>query len=384
LPYQATTPMTAGPARQALPNRRIAVVLGLGLVLTGCGSDYPLGEAQRQAAENNSSNLSGTVTGGGSSAQNSAMNAWIGGFATMHPKVQVQYASVGSGAGRSGLLAGATNFAGSDAYLKDSEVARSQETCGPAGAINIPTYISPISVAFNLPGIAELNFDAETVAKIFGGKITSWQDPAIKALNPGVSIPDVPMTAVARSDDSGTTENFSDYLHAAAPENWTHDPSGSWPGGLGSEQAQGNSGVVTTVARTVGAVTYADDSLVDMTLGKGKLRVGDSFVAVSGESAAIAVTASHRVPGRGGNDIALELDRSTTKPGAYPLVLVSYFIVCSGYTDPNTVELVKAFGHYIVSEEGQAVAADSAKSAPMPEELAADAAKAIDSIALRP
>lgn len=384
MPYQAKNPMAAVPVFQALPKRRIAAVLGLGLVLTGCGADYPLGEAQRQAAENNSSTLSGTVTGGGSSAQNSAMNAWIGGFATMHPKVQVQYASVGSGAGRAGLLAGATNFAGSDAYLKESEVARSQETCGPEGAINIPTYISPISVAFNLPGVKELNFDAATIAKIFSGKITSWQDPAIKALNPDVKIPDVPMTAVARSDDSGTTENFTDYLHAAAPENWEHDPSGSWPGGLGSEQAQGNSGVVTTVARTEGAVTYADDSLVDKTLGKGKLRVGDSFVAVSGESAAIAVTASHRVPGRGANDIALELDRSTTKAGAYPLVLVSYFIVCSGYTDPNTVELVKAFGHYVVSDEGQRVAADSAKSAPMPAELADDAAKAIDSITQRP
>lgn len=384
MPYQAKNPMAAVPVFQALPKRRIAAVLGLGLVLTGCGADYPLGEAQRQAAENNSSTLSGTVTGGGSSAQNSAMNAWIGGFATMHPKVQVQYASVGSGAGRAGLLAGATNFAGSDAYLKESEVARSQETCGPEGAINIPTYISPISVAFNLPGVKELNFDAATIAKIFSGKITSWQDPAIKALNPDVKIPDVPMTAVARSDDSGTTENFTDYLHAAAPENWEHDPSGSWPGGLGSEQAQGNSGVVTTVARTEGAVTYADDSLVDKTLGKGKLRVGDSFVAVSGESAAIAVTASHRVPGRGANDIALELDRSTTKAGAYPLVLVSYFIVCSGYTDPNTVELVKAFGHYVVSDEGQRVAADSAKSAPMPAELADDAAKAIESITQRP
>ncbi|MFL4479194.1 phosphate ABC transporter substrate-binding protein PstS [Paeniglutamicibacter sp. ORCA_105] len=384
MPHQAKNPMPAVPVLHTLPKRRIAAVLGLGMVLTGCGADYPLGEAQRQAAENNTSNLSGTVTGGGSSAQNSAMNAWIGGFATMHPKVQVQYASVGSGAGRAGLLAGATNFAGSDAYLKESEVARSQETCGPEGAINIPTYISPISVAFNLPGVKELNFDAATIAKIFGGKITSWQDPAIKALNPGVAIPDVPLTAVARSDDSGTTENFTDYLHAAAPENWEHDPSGSWPGGLGSEQAQGNSGVVTTVARTEGAVTYADDSLVDKTLGKGKLQVGDSFVAVSGESAAIAVTASHRVPGRGANDIALELDRSTTKAGAYPLVLVSYFIVCSGYTDPNTVELVKAFGHYVVSDEGQKVAADSAKSAPMPKELAEDAAKAIDSITQRP
>ena len=384
MPHQAHQPMATFHVLRAAPQLRIALMLGLGLLLTGCGADYPLGDAQRQAAENNTSHLSGTLTGGGSSAQNSAMNAWIGGFATQHPKVQVQYASVGSGAGRAGLLAGATLFAGSDAYLKESEVARSQQTCGPEGAINIPVYISPISIAFNLPGIKELDFDAATIAKIFSGTITSWQDPAIKALNPDASLPDVPMTVVARSDDSGTTENFTDYLHAAAPESWTHDPSGSWPGGLGTEQAQGNSGVVTTVARTEGAVTYADDSLVDATLGKGTLKVGDSFVPVSGKSAAIAVSASHRVPGRHGNDIALELDRTTTKPGAYPLVLVSYFIVCSGYTDPNSLELVKAFGHYIVSDEGQKVAADSAKSAPMPEDLAAEAAAAIDSITLRP
>ena len=384
MPHQAKTRAHHRLARHTPVLRGIGLSLGAGLLLTGCGADYPLGEAQRQAAQNNTSKLSGTVTGGGSSAQNSAMNAWIGGFATMNPKVQVQYASVGSGAGRAGLLAGATTFAGSDAYLKESEVADSQETCGPAGAINIPTYISPISVAFNLPRIKALTFDAQTLAQILSGTLTSWQDPAIKALNPDTKIPDVPMTAVARSDDSGTTENFTDYLHAAAPEDWKHDPSGSWPGGLGSEQAQGNSGVVTTVARTPGALTYADDSLVDESLGKAKLRVGETDVAVSGESAALAVTASQRTPGRGEHDIALDLDRKTTKAGAYPLVLVSYFIVCSTYSDPNTVELIKAFGNYIVSDEGQQVAADSAKSAPMPTELAAEAAAAIESITLRP
>ena len=80
------------------------------------------------------------------------MNAWAIGFSTQHPKAQVQYASVGSGAGRGELLAGATQFAGSDAFLKDEELQQSQETCGPDGAINIPAYISPISIAFNLPG----------------------------------------------------------------------------------------------------------------------------------------------------------------------------------------------------------------------------------------
>src|SRR5699024_3840663 len=112
---------------------------------------------------------------------------------------------------------------------------------------------------------------------------------------PGLELPDIPLTAVARSDDSGTTENFTDYLHATAPGTWTDNPSGSWPSKIGIEQAQGNSGVVTTVSRTPGAVTYADDSLVDKTLGKGKLLVGDSFVEVSGAAASIAVSASTRV-----------------------------------------------------------------------------------------
>ncbi|GAA3325999.1 phosphate ABC transporter substrate-binding protein PstS [Paeniglutamicibacter sulfureus] len=371
-------------ARSGIRMGSIASVLGLTLLLAGCGSDYPLGEAQKEAAQRNPSTMSGTLTGGGSTAQNSAMNAWTNGFAFLHPRVQVQYASVGSGAGRAGLLAGATQFAGSDAFLKEEEVAKSQEACGPQGAINIPAYISPISIAFNLPGIKELNFDAQTIAGIFAGNITSWQDPAIKALNPDVALPDIPMTEVARSDDSGTTENFTEYLHAAAPEQWPHEPDGSWPTGLATEQAQGNSGVVTTVARTPGALTYADDSLVDQTLGKGKLRVGDSFVEVSGEAASIAVGASKRVEGRHENDIALELDRTTTEPGAYPLVLVSYFIVCSGYTDPTTLDLVKTFGYYVVSDEGQQVASDSAKSAPMPDSLAREARQAIDSISLRP
>ncbi len=88
-------------------------------------------------------------------------------------------------------------------------------------------------MAFNLPGVQSLNLDAPTVARIFNGQITSWQDEAIAKLNPGVKIPDVPMTVVVRSDDSGTTENFTEYLHEAAPQQWKSDPSGSWPSAPG-------------------------------------------------------------------------------------------------------------------------------------------------------
>ncbi|WP_431712023.1 phosphate ABC transporter substrate-binding protein PstS [Glutamicibacter uratoxydans] len=382
----------AGAAAQSRPSRWPsrtrwalavpALLLSTGL-LAGCGNDYPLGDAQREAAENNTSSLNGTITGGGSTAQNAAMNAWTTSFSSVHPRVQVQYASVGSGAGRAGLLAGGTEFAGSDAYLKDEEVADSIARCGADGAINIPAYISPITVAFNLPGVSSLNFDADAVAKIFSGEITSWQDPAIAELNPGVELPDVPMTVVVRSDDSGTTENFTEYLHAAAEEHWGHEPSGSWPGGTRVEQAQGNSGVVTTVVRTAGAITYADDSLVDSSLGKAALKVGEGFVGVSGEAAALAVQDADRVEGRGPHDVSLHLNRTTETPGAYPLVMVSYFILCSSYEDSQRLELLKEFAHYVVSDAGQQAAADSAKSAPMPATLARDAAEAVDSITVR-
>ncbi|WP_434994095.1 phosphate ABC transporter substrate-binding protein PstS [Arthrobacter sp. Ld5] len=373
------------PAPASRRQHRFLALTGLTvstILLTGCGSDYPLGEEQRRAAEQNTSTLEGTLTGGGSTAQNSAMTAWRAGFSALHPDVQVQYASVGSGAGRAGIIEGATEFAASDAYLQDEEIEDVQATCGPGGAINIPAYISPITIAFNLPGIETLNVDAETIARLFRSEITRWDDPALQALNPGVDLPDLRVTVVSRSDDSGTTENFTEYLHDAAPEVWTDDPDGSWPGSLRNENAQGNTGVVSTVVRTEGAITYADDSLVDETLGKGVLKVGEEFVPVSASAAATAVSVAHRVEGRGEHDIALELDRTTTEPGAYPLVLVSYLIYCSSYADATAAELVKTFGLFVVSPEGQRIASDSAKSSPMPAELAQEAQEAIDSISV--
>ena len=366
------------------PVRTLAVVTAAVLALSACGSDYPLGDEQRKAAESSTSTLSGILSGSGSSAQGPAMDAWIAGFGILHPKVQLQYSPDGSGAGRSALLAGAVNFAGSDAYLQDEEIAEAKEVCGPEGAMDIPAYISPIAVAFNLPGIDSLNLDAATIAGMFRGEIDRWNDPAIGGQNPGVDLPDLPITPVSRADDSGTTENFTEYLHAAAPEAWPDSPSGTWPSGTGGENAQGSSGVVSTVTRTEGAVTYADDSVIDSSMGTVNLLVGGEYVPISAEGASIAVEQSTRVAGRGPHDIALELDRTTTAPGAYPLVLVSYQIYCSAYENPDIVELVKAFGLYVVSNEGQAASEEAAKSAPLPAALADQAREAIESITTLP
>lgn len=352
----------------------------LALTVTACGSDYPLGPEQEAAALNASSDLSGAITGSGSSAQGPAMDVWKADFGALNPQAQVQYSPDGSGAGRGAFLAGAVDFAGSDAYLSDEELEQSREVCGPDGAFNIPAYVSPISIAFNLPGITELNLDAETIARIFRGEITQWNDPAIAEQNDGVNLPDIRIAPVSRADDSGTTENFTDYLHAVVPEVWTDEPSGTWPGSLEGENAKGNSGVVSTVSSTEGAITYADDSAVGPPLGRANLLVGDTYVPVSAEAAAAAVDIASPVEGREDFDIALELDRTTTEPGVYPLILISYHIYCTTYEDASTAEVVKAFGSYAVSPEGQQAAADAAKSAPISERLSQRATEAIDTI----
>ncbi|MFP5315043.1 MAG: phosphate ABC transporter substrate-binding protein PstS [Actinomycetes bacterium] len=358
----------------------LAVTCAAGLSVASCGSDYPLGPAQEAAAENASSSLSGTITGAGSSAQGPAMNAWQAEFATIHPDVRVQYSPDGSGAGRGALLAGAVDFAGSDASVNEDELEESRKVCGPDGAFNIPAYVAPISIAFNLPGIEELNLDAATIAGIFRGEVTRWDDPAITGQNGDIELPDLPITPVSHSDDSGTTENFSDYLHAVVPDIWTDEADGTFPSGLAGENAKGNAGVVSTVSGTEGAVTYADDSAVGPPLGKANLLVGDEYVAVSPEAAAAAVDVAEPVEGRAEFDIALNLDRKTTAPGAYPLVLVSYHIYCSTYGDEETANLVRTFGTFVVSEEGQQAAAEAVGSAPISASLSKRAAEAISTI----
>lgn len=357
----------------------LSLTLGVTLALTACGSDYPLGPEQEAAARSGDTSLRGAVTASGSSAQGPAIDAWRAGFSALYPRAQVQYSPDGSGAGRGALLAGAVGFAGSDAYLSDEELVDSTEACGPDGAFDIPAYVSPISVAFNLPGISTLNLDAATVARIFRGEITTWDDPAIAAQN-DVDLPALPIAAVSRSDDSGTTENFTDYLHAVVPEIWTEEADGTWPSGLANENAKGNAGVVSTVAATVGAVTYADDSAVGEPLGRVALKVGGDYVEVSSEAAAAAVDLADRVPGRKDHDIALDLDRTTSEPGVYPLVLVSYHVYCSRYENEATAAVVRAFGTYAVSEEGQQGAAGAAKSSPISPELSRQATDAIASI----
>jgi phosphate transport system substrate-binding protein len=351
------------------------VAVTAALALSSCASN----EAGA-SPEESASTLSGNLVGAGASSQDAAQQSWIAGFQTANPDVTIDYDPSGSGAGRETFLEGASDFAGSDRAFDDEEVAAGGfAKCAPdTSIVELPLYVSPIAVIFNLDGVDELNLDAATIAGIFAGTITNWNDPAIAAANEGTTLPDLAITPVHRSDDSGTTENFTEYLGAAAADVWTWEADGVWPF-EGGEAAQGTSGVVDAVTNGTGTIGYADASRAG-DLGTVAVQVGDEFVPYSPEAAAAIVDASPFVEGRSEGDLAIEIDRTSEEAGVYPIVLVSYLIACQEYADPANVELVKAYLGYIASEDGQAVSAEDAGSAPISETLREKVVAAIDSI----
>ena len=358
---------------------RAGLTLSAVASLAACGAvnEQP-GFAADSRGGSGDQQLSGTLNGAGSSAQQAAMQGWTAGFSLLQPDVTVNYDPVGSGGGREQFLAGGVDFAGSDSALDDDELTQAEERCGDAGVFEMPNYISPIAVIYNLEGVDELNLSPETVAGIFAQKITTWNDPAIAEDNPDADLPDTAITPVNRADDSGTTKNFTEYLSAVAADVWTDEPDGVWPVD-GGEAAQGTSGVVAAVAAGNGAIGYADLSQAG-DLGVANIGVGDEFVTPSPEAAAAVVENSESAGDAGEYNFAIELNRDTAGSGEYPIVLVSYHVGCIEYEDQATADLVKDFMSYVVSEEGQQAAAQAAGSAPISDGLRDQAQSAIDAI----
>lgn len=359
--------------------RIAALVAASALVLTACGNDPggPSGNGGDTGSDQ-PSNLSGKLAGAGSSAQEAAMQAWNAGFSSSNPDVTISYDPAGSGAGRTQFGTGAIDWAGSDAEMKPDERTKADQRCGNE-AIHLPVYISPIAVIYHVNGVKDLQLSPATVAAIFNRKITTWDDPKIKADNPGASLPSTRITPVNRSDNSGTTQNFTDYLAAAAPQDWPHDPSGDWPLS-GGQSAQGTSGVVQTVQGGDGTIGYADHSQAGQ-LGEAKIKVGDEYVKPSADAAAKVVGESPKSPtAKGDHDLALKIKRTDTGAGTYPVVLVSYVIICQKYSDAAKNKLVNAFVSYIASEQGQKAAADAAGSAPITDKMRTDINGALDAM----
>ncbi|MEU3098392.1 phosphate ABC transporter substrate-binding protein PstS [Streptomyces sp. NPDC006967] len=370
-------------------NRR-ALALGAlavsgALALTACGSDDTGGNtdggdasATAQAGNIDCGDARGQLQASGSSAQKNAIDAWVKQYTAACKGVQVNYNPTGSGAGITAFTQGQTAFAGSDSALKPEEIEASKKICSDGQGIDLPMVGGPIAVGFNVPGVDSLALDAATLAQIFDSKITNWNDAAIKKLNPEAKLPDLKIQAFHRSDESGTTDNFTKYLKAAAPSDWKYEPGKSWEA-EGGQSAQGSSGVAQQVKQTSGAISYFELSYASDGLNTVDIKTEAAEpVEATIENATAAIGAA-KVVGTG-KDLALELDYTPSADGAYPIVLVTYEIVCDKGNKAETLPTTKSFLNYMASEDGQAQLAD-AGYAPMPEEIITKVRETIASLA---
>jgi phosphate transport system substrate-binding protein len=284
-----------------------------------------------------------TLRASGSTAQANAMTRFVNAYQKACPGQTLTYTPNGSGAGVSEFLAGQTDFGGSDSPLAGDEYSKAHERCG-SDAWNLPVVFGPLAITYNLQAVDQLTLDAPTLAKIFNGNITRWDDPAIKALN-SAEMPSESIHVVYRSDASGTTDNFQLYLDAASNGAWGKGTGKMFNGEVG-QGAPGNQGTSAMVKNTEGAISYNEYSFAQqqrLFAARIVTSAGPDPVAINRDTVGKAI-ASATIAGQG-NNLVLNISSfyKPTQTGAYPIMLASYELVCSKYSDTQTATAVRAF-----------------------------------------
>ncbi|MEU5937745.1 phosphate ABC transporter substrate-binding protein PstS [Micromonospora sp. NPDC047548] len=327
----------------------LTAVLGL----SACGSDNNDSAGTSASASASADCAKGTLNAQGSSAQKNAMAEWIKAYQQKCAGSTINYEPTGSGAGIQAFIAGTADFAGSDSALKEEEKPQADAKCVGGQALNLPMVIGPVAVVYNVGGVDNLQLTPATLAKIFAGQVTKWDDAAIKADNPDAKLPSTAIQAVHRSDESGTTDNFTKYLSKTAAADWTFGNNKAWkaPGGVGAAKSDGVAGKVKS---TEGTISYVEWSYAENSgLKKAKIQNGaGEFTELTAESAGKTI-AGAKVEGQG-DDLKMSIDYNTKEAGAYPIVLVTYEIVCSKGTPADKLPLVKGLLGHAASAEGQA------------------------------
>ncbi|MEZ5235226.1 MAG: phosphate ABC transporter substrate-binding protein PstS [Acidimicrobiales bacterium] len=374
--------------------RGSSVLFAAALVATACGGDDSSSESTTttaaaaqggdgstttaaqstttEAAEEDVELAEATLNASGATFPKAFYDEAIIEFADLQPNITINYAGGGSGKGRTDLQEQQVDFAGSDGLVKDED----RPNYKGGEFLYFPTVAAPITVSFNLDGVDELQLSADTIAKIFQAEITSWDDAAIKADNPDADLPATPITVARRSDGSGTTENFTKFLVAAAPDTWKLK-SGStveWP--ANTQGAQGNAGVAALIQATDGAIGYVDFSdakATGLTFASIKNKAG-KFVEPSLEATSAALDTAEVNDDLSYNPI--------NAPGedAYPIAAPTWILVYKNQTDKAKGEATKAFLEYILTD-GQALAPDI-DYAPLPDGLDEKALAQLDEIVI--
>jgi len=354
----------------------VAMMLVLGVFAAACGSDSDTSSTDDTSGGSGSSTElpAAEITGSGSTFQAAYNNEVIQAFKSVQPNVTVIYPptnSGGSGKGQTDLQAELVEFAGSDGVPKEEELPLYQG----GDLLYFPTVAAPITVSYNVSGVDELKLDGDTIAKIFQGQITKWNDPAIADLNRGVDLPDADIVAVHRSESSGTTANFTKFLTLAAPNTWTlgTDKTIAWTGG---QAAEGNGGVTNAVKSTpnsIGYIDYSDAKAGGLSFASIKNKDGN-FVKASTESASAAVAGATINP-----DLSYD---PIFDPGAdsYAITSPTYIVIYKNQTDAAKGNAMKAFLEYIYGD-GQEIAT-TIDYAPLSSELLSKAKAQLDDIVI--
>ena len=355
------------------------------LALAACGSDNNNNNSSSGGGSGASSGPSsaiscaqGSIKAQGSTAQGNAMTAWTKAYQTACNSATIDYTANGSGAGQQAFIAGTVDFAGSDSPLSKADQPKADARCKTGPAIHLPMVVGPIAVVYNVSGVTSLQLKPATIAKIFAGKVTTWNDPAIAADNQGATLPSTKILTVHRSDSSGTTDNFTKFLAKTSAADWSFSNDKSWkaPGGDGEK---GSDGVAAAINKSDGTIGYVEWSFAQSSSLK-MAKVGNGageFVELTGDAAGKTI-ASAKQAGTG-NDMQLSIDYNTTTSGAYPIVLVTYEIVCEKGTTSASLSLVKSFLTYASSADGQ-TAATKVGYAPLPDEVRTKVASTVASL----
>jgi phosphate transport system substrate-binding protein len=294
----------------------------------------------------------GALVGEGSSAQQNAIDAWRRLYQENCPGASIAYTPSGSGAGIAAFIDRRADFGGSDSTLSEDEQRSADARCRSGPAVHLPLVVGPIAVVYRVKGLRSLQLRPATVAKIFSGVITTWDDPAIRADNPDAILPNTAIRTVHRSDSSGTTDNFTAFLVGAAAADWTFGRARDWkaPGGSG---VKGSVGVVDAVKKTNGAIGYVELSFAN-TARLTVAGIGDGsgqFARPTADSVERMLRGA-KVAGRG-QDLKVDIDYPNSRPAAYPIVLLTYEIVCAKGLAADKAALARSFLSFAASAEGQ-------------------------------
>ena len=331
--------------------------------------------------------LATALTVGAASAQQVLINAggatfpypiyskWFDEYHKKLPNIAINYASIGSGGGIAQVTAGTVDFGASDGPMTDAQIKEFQDKRGSA-ILHFPTVMGADVPTYNIPGVtAQLNFTGEALAAIFLGKITKWDDPEITKANPGVKLPSNNIVVVHRSDNSGTTYIWTDYLSKVSKDWETKAGRGTsvnWPVGLGGKGNEGVSGSVQQTANSIGYVELIYAIQNKMTYGKVKNAAGE-FVLASLAGVTASAAAVKDMP----DDFRVSITNAPGK-GVYPISSFTWLLIPSKIQDPVKKKAIKDFLAWMLAD-GQKMT-EALSYAPLPKAVVAKELKQIDKI----